>query len=87
VRNRRPEAAKVLAELTELASKRFVPPLYLAVIHAGLGDKDAAFELLVAALADRSLPSWYLPDHRLDPLRGDARFNRVLRQMGLPAAR
>ena len=83
IAGRKADAEKLLAELVDLSAKTYMPPLYPAVIHAGLGEKDAALALLAKAQADRSLPSWYLPDRRLDPLRSDPRFQDILRRMGL----
>ena len=56
----------------------------LAIIHAGLGEKDQAFEWLNRAADERFL---YLPAyHRapvFDTLRSDPRFKQVQKRMGL----
>jgi TolB-like protein/Tfp pilus assembly protein PilF len=80
---RKRDAHKVILELKELSAKRYVPPLHLAVIYTGLGENDTALELLDKAVAARAFETWYLPDPRLDPLRRDARFQNMLRRMGL----
>jgi DNA-binding SARP family transcriptional activator len=55
-----------------------------AVIEATLGDHDAAFVHLDDAIAARSGWLAYLAvDPRLDPLRGDARYERLARRLGL----
>jgi hypothetical protein len=55
-----------------------------AVIHATLGDIDAAFERLRGAVEERSGWIPYLGvDPRLDPLRGDSRYLELERLMGL----
>jgi len=41
---RREEAETVLAELEALSRKRFVPPFAMALVNAGLGERDAVFE-------------------------------------------
>jgi tetratricopeptide (TPR) repeat protein len=87
VAGRKAEAKKVLSELKELSAKRYVPLLHMAVIHTGLGENDAAFELLDKAVAARSFETWYLPDPRLDPLRREERFQKLLRRMGLPVSK
>jgi serine/threonine-protein kinase len=80
----RDEARKVLDELTELSARQYVPPFHFAVLHAGLGDHDAAFGWLERAYAQRDGFLTYLKvDPRLDPLRGDARFADLLRRVGL----
>ena len=83
IAGRKADAQKLLAELNDVSAKSYMPPIYPAIIQAGLGEKDAALELLAKAHADRSLPSWYLPDRRLDPLRSDPRFQDIVRRMDL----
>lgn len=55
-----------------------------AVIHANLGDSDAAFARLGDAVAARSAWIAYLGvDPRLDALRGDARYAALETELGL----
>jgi hypothetical protein len=59
-----------------------------AIVHLGLGERDEAFGWLDKSVDERS--SWlaYLAyDPRLDPLRGDTRFARLVERVGLPPAR
>ncbi len=64
-------------------------PLYLndynmAVVHAGLGEKDGAFRWLERAFDNRSWWLAYLKvDPLLDPIRDDARFPELMRRVGL----
>lgn len=76
------EALKLLAELTARPS---TPPEYMAVIHAGLGDKDQAFAWLDRAYEERTvmLPIVYV-DPKYDSLRSDPRFADLIRRLGLP---
>jgi hypothetical protein len=54
------------------------------MMHAGLGEADAAFESLDRALEDRRGWLAYLKvEPLLDPLRGDPRFGRLLEKMRL----
>jgi Flp pilus assembly protein TadD len=80
----REKARDALANLQELSKRRYVPPFDLAVIYAGLADKERAFEWLEEAFEDRS---WRLTrlkvDPRFDRLRADTRFGSLLRRMGL----
>jgi TolB-like protein/DNA-binding winged helix-turn-helix (wHTH) protein/Flp pilus assembly protein TadD len=82
----RPEAEKVLQTLTDRGKKSYVSPFDLAVIHAGLGEKDEAFTLLEKSIAERSTFLVYTKwEPRLDPLRSDPRFTQILKRIGLPA--
>ncbi|HVQ53681.1 MAG TPA: protein kinase [Thermoanaerobaculia bacterium] len=63
----RSEAARaVLAEIEGMAARQYVPPLHLAFARAGLGEADAAFELLSRAIAERNTLCWAWP--RLSPV-------------------
>lgn len=81
----RVEAEKILRELEEKSKKALVSPYLPATIYAGLGNKDRAFELLDEAYRDKSLDvAWILkPDPRTENLRGDPRFQDLLRRVGL----
>jgi TolB-like protein/tetratricopeptide (TPR) repeat protein len=78
---RRVEAERTLAAL-QAPRGRFIPPYELAVIHAGLGDRDRAFARLAEAVSTNDPESMILPvDPRLATLRGDPRFAAVLLRM------
>ena len=81
---RRAEAQKVLDKLDELSKQKYVSPTGVAMIYAGLEDKDKAFEWLEKAYGERafSLAS-YIKDPMFDPLRSDPRFADLLRRMNL----
>jgi tetratricopeptide (TPR) repeat protein len=80
-----PAAREVLGTLLARAKSEYVSPYEIAVIHAGLGDKDRAFEWLEKAFADRST---FLVYFRMDPriwsLRDDPRFQDLLARMNFP---
>jgi len=80
---RRKDAELVLQKLDKLSSRRYVPAVLRAVIYAGLGEKDRAFEWLNKALNDREPIALINADSRFDPLRSDPRFEGVLRRLGL----
>jgi serine/threonine-protein kinase len=77
-------ALALLAELSTLASIRYVPPCNYALIHCGLGQRDHALAWLDRAYAERDLRLTFLRvDRRWDPLRGEARFVEIARRIGL----
>lgn len=82
---RKTEALRVLDELKRESTKTYVSPAYLAVIYAGLGDKDQAFDWLNKAAGERSGSLVFL---NVEPvvknLRSDSRFAALLRRVGLP---
>ena len=80
----RARAEEVIAELDQISKSRYVPAYDVAVIHAGLGDKDQAFEWLDRAYQEHS--SWlaYLRvEPRLDTLRSHSRFAALLKRVAL----
>ena len=80
---RRGEALAVLDKLK--ASKEHVSPVELAALHAGLGDKEAALDALERAYRERDLQMQFLKvDPHYDGLRGEARFQDLVRKVGLP---
>ena len=82
----RPEEARaVLARLDSLSAERYVSPYLFAGIAEALGDRRRAFAWVEEAVADRVGDVVYLDlDPRLDRLRGDRRFARIRRSVGLP---
>jgi hypothetical protein len=83
-RGRLTEARGVLDGLYAESSERYVSPVAFAMMHAGLGEADAAFEWLDRAVDDRRGWLAYLKvEPLLDPLRGDQRFGRLLERMRL----
>ena len=78
------EARRVLEEMDRLAQKQYVSPYDRAVIYAALGDKDQAIAWLNKAYDDQSeWIGWLQADYRLDNLRGDPRFDELVRRVGL----
>src|ERR1035438_1411133 len=78
------EARTILDQLRERSRQTYVQPMWIAVIHLGLGEKDQAFDWMQKAYDDRSAWLVYLKvDPLFDPVRGDARFADLLRRVGL----
>jgi tetratricopeptide (TPR) repeat protein len=80
----RARATQLVRDLTSRAARGYVPPFAIALAYTGLGDKEQALAWLERAVATHD------PDvigvgssPLLDPLRGDARFARLVRRMGL----
>lgn len=85
VSGNRSEAQRVIEELKELSRQKFDSTYQIAVIYAGLGDKDQAFAYLEKAYEIRSSSMVKLNvDPMLDSLRSDPRFADLVRRVGLP---
>jgi tetratricopeptide (TPR) repeat protein len=82
----RAEAQKILDRLKDLSAHSYVAPYNVAVIYAGLGEKDEAFVWLEQAYKERSylLAVYLTTDARLDQLHSDPRFSNLRRRIGLP---
>ena len=82
----RVEAHKVLDHLKELSAHSYVAPYSVAIVYAGLGEKDEVFSWLDRAYRDRSyfLAVYLTTDSRLDSLHADPRFVALKRRVGLP---
>jgi DNA-binding winged helix-turn-helix (wHTH) protein/TolB-like protein/Tfp pilus assembly protein PilF len=80
----RAEARKILAELHDLQSRRYVSSYTVAAIYAGLGEKDEAFKWLEKAHEDRDV---WLMNLKVDPvfvrLKSDKRYLDLLTRAGL----
>ena len=78
-------ANKLLSELEARAGSQHVSPFAFALVHTGLGDPGKAMAALERAYQQRE---WYLcvlkVDPIFDPLRGDPRFQDLLRRLHLP---
>jgi TolB-like protein/tRNA A-37 threonylcarbamoyl transferase component Bud32/Tfp pilus assembly protein PilF len=84
VAGRHDEARDALARLRSSAELGLIPPEFIALVHIGLGEPDAAMAWLERARTHRSGIVAYLKVEPLvDPLRADPRFVRMLRELGL----
>lgn len=73
------EALGVLEELRELSQHRYVMAYWIASIHARLHQKDDAFVWLEKACQERSpWLAWVRVDPRMDYLRADQSFQRLV---------
>jgi TolB-like protein/tetratricopeptide (TPR) repeat protein len=82
------QARELLSELERRSREQYVSPVYFSAIHAGLADRNAALEWLDRAYCERS--SWLVfvgCEPWWDPLRGDPRFDDLVRRVGVPQPR
>ena len=80
----REEAQKVLAELREQAGRGQGSEYYLALVYAGLGEKDQAIAELERAYQMRNTDLINLKvDPFFDSLRSDPRFKVLLQRLNL----
>jgi TolB-like protein/Flp pilus assembly protein TadD len=81
---KRKEATKILRQLQRTAKTTFVSAYTFALIFVGLGKKDEAFAWFGKAYDERSSALPFLGvNPRYASLRGDPRFDKLLRRVGL----
>jgi len=78
------QARTILGGLRQASRSRYVSAFDMAVVSAGMGDNDGAFQWLEKAYAERESQMAFLNvTRRLDPVRSDPRFADLLHRMGL----
>jgi tetratricopeptide (TPR) repeat protein len=79
-------ATKLIDDLREQSTRRYVSPFDLAVIYGGLGNRDRALEWLEKAYEERS-PSLSLLQFSpaFATIRSSPRFTNLVRRVGLPS--
>jgi serine/threonine-protein kinase len=84
----RDKAQQLFAELQELSKQRYVSPYEMALIYAGMEEKDQTFECLKAACEERYWLMVNLNVHPVwDSLRSEPRFAELLKTMGLESGK
>lgn len=79
------EARAVLEELRRIALERAVSPYDFAVVHAGLGETDAALTRLEQGYREGATGlRWLKVEPIFQRLRGEVRFRELLGRIGLP---
>jgi TolB-like protein/Flp pilus assembly protein TadD len=85
------ETRKILDKLSDLSAQQYVGAYPLAIVHLALGEKDEALRLLEQSFVERDILLQGLfgsikIDKRLDPLRHDPRFQRLVERFdaGIP---
>ena len=80
---RHSEAREVLRMLEQGSHEGYVPPTGLALVYAGLGERDRAFEWLEKARTKQDVNLVFLPvDPRWDAIRDDPRFVALVARCG-----
>jgi hypothetical protein len=84
-KGKRAEALEMIRKLQERAQKDKIGIYEVALVYAGLGEKDQAFEWLEKAYDAHDKGMLYSKiDPCLDPLHSDPRFQDMLRRMNFP---
>lgn len=82
------EARAVISTLENVSRTQYVPPYAIALVHAGLRDRDGALEWLERAYQAHDVHLVALPtDAKWDPLRHDARFAALIDRCGFMTPR
>jgi serine/threonine protein kinase/Flp pilus assembly protein TadD len=76
-------ARNILNELKKSKRANFLPLYDLALIHAQLQQPDEALDLLEKAYAESELSSLVLVEPMLDPLKGNPRFDALMKRLKL----
>ena len=77
------QAQKILEEFEEKARREYVPPYALAMAHMAVGNLDGTFAWLDKMYEERSpWLIWMNVQPRHDRLRGDPRFQQLLKKIG-----
>ena len=85
VAGKKAEARAVLDELEQRSRQEYVPADSIALVYAGLGEKDQAFAWLEKAYNEHAFKmAWLKVEPGWDSLRSDPRFADLLRRVGLP---
>jgi tetratricopeptide (TPR) repeat protein len=78
------EARGILEEVKKKWKPDGASSLWIAVVHASLGEKDAAFEWLEKAFQERVAFLIFLKALYLGNLHGDPRFDDLVKRIGIP---
>ena len=81
------EARRLLRELSDLSTRRYVSGIDFASIYTGLGERGLAFASLEKAYQQRDprLIIWLNLHPEFDTLRSDSRMRDLARRIGLPS--
>ena len=84
VSGKKADAVRLLEELKQQSSRRYVSPFYLALVYAGLDDHPQALLWLEKSYDDRSNNTIFLDEvPQFDKLRAEPRFQSLRHRIGL----
>ncbi len=79
------EARAGLDELLKSSTERYVPPYNIALVYNALGESDKAFAYLEKGFTEKDVRMvWLKVEPKWNNLRGDARFQVLMRKVGFP---
>jgi DNA-binding winged helix-turn-helix (wHTH) protein/Flp pilus assembly protein TadD len=82
------EALEILHTLETIARERYIPPYAMALIHAGMGQAEAAFDWLERAEEAHDVHLIFLTiDPKWNPMRGERRFRDLVQRCGFGGTR
>lgn len=81
------ESRAILNEMLRLSESRWVPPYHIALVYNALGETDQALAWLEKGYQHRDPKMALLKEERWKNLRGDPRFQDILRRVGLVGAK
>jgi eukaryotic-like serine/threonine-protein kinase len=84
ISGKKDEALRTAEQLKEISRQRYVPAYSLAIVYAGLNEKEQAFQWLEKSYqAHEGYVTILKIDPFLDNLRSDARFADLMRRVGV----
>ncbi len=88
VSGRKKDASEIVAGLRGAAKQHYISPFCVALAEAGLGENERALDALEKAFDEHDVwLIWLGREPRLDSLRADPRFQKMLEWMKLPSLR
>jgi len=87
ITHREPEARKLLADLEQARSERYVSGAEIAAVYAALNDQDSAIKWIASACDEHAGALIYLNTDRIwDPLRKNPKFAALVQRVNLSAS-
>lgn len=78
------EAKQVVQRVEDMASKQYFCPYEVGAAHVSLGDGDTAYRWFRRGVEERAdCMAWLGVEPWIEPFRSDARYSRLLREIGL----